>query len=226
MQWTRAIRIIIGFSTFLVAVTLFGIGFSTATEIGPDQLLLKQSDLPANAHAQIQSSLVPGSRENGMINRDGTDIVQGYAAGARADFIIPLVQVESKFGDQSMTQIYLMNLVYRFADEHAAANELQRLKDLFADYIVADPAAKAQAANSQSVVFERADSENPVATMRWLFKQRGKFLIVLGMPGPLQNSASTLSASSSQSLSQQSVDKFNHAIGELFNATEAVVQSR
>ncbi|HET7087758.1 MAG TPA: hypothetical protein VFL17_03820 [Anaerolineae bacterium] len=225
MQLTHHIRVAAIGAALLVAAFLSGTQFGVAQDVSPDQLLLKVSDLPQGAQVQIQGPLTPGAWSNGFVNKDGTDIVQGYIDGARADFMVPLVQVESTSGTQSMARTYIANFVYRFADRRSAANEFQRLQSVFSS--AATP-TDAGSSGRQSVIFEvGGDEEVPYATMRWLFVLRGKFLIVLAMPGPLQNSAlGAAKQSNDMPLTEQAIDGYNQAIDDLFAANMALLQGR
>ena len=227
MQLTRILKVAAILGAFLVAVVLGGIKLSEAGEPSPDQLLLKLSELPIGAHVQIQGPLIPGSQGNGMVNRDGTDIVQGYTTGARVDFITPLVQVKSTSGEQSMAQSYIGNFVYRFSDERAAAIEFQRLKDMFSSHALAAPVTNIQSPGRQSVKFQIGDGEISYATMQWLFVQRGKFLIILAIPGPLQQTANGVAKQSADfPLTDQAAVSYNTAVEKLFGTSKALLENR
>ncbi len=113
------LRVVVGLSA-MIAVVLIGSQFSSARDINPEQLLLQISDLPKDTRIQVQSALTPGSWRNGLITRDGADIVQGYVSGARIDLMTPLVGLENTSKGRSMSEAYIMNLAYRFVDESAA----------------------------------------------------------------------------------------------------------
>lgn len=218
------LKVIVGLATLAGAI-LLGLQLSTAGDISPEQLLLKLSDLPSGSSIQIQSPLIPGSADNGMVDKDGTDIVQGYIAGARVDFMVPLVKMEGMPEDQAMAQAYVAHLVYRFANERAAANEFQRLVAV----MKSQPNGMLESRNSSpspSVVFEVKDNEVTFATHRWFFMQRGKFLVILSMPGPMQALASDIGQNYGYQLTQKAIEDFNRATDTLFTTNVSLLESR
>lgn len=221
------LRVVVGLSA-VIAVVLIGSQFSSARDINPEQLLLQISDLPKDTRIQVQSALTPGSWRNGLITRDGADIVQGYVSGARIDLMTPLVGLENTSKGRSMSEAYIMNLAYRFMDESAAASEFQRqvgiMKSESAGQVVA---LKSEPSSGQMITFEAADKEIPSATWRWFFLQRGKYLLVLGMPGPLQSLTTGLNKQATAlDLTMQSIEAYNQAVDSLFKANVAILQSR
>jgi hypothetical protein len=210
----------------LVGLLLLGLRLSTAGDISSEQLLLKLSDLPAGSRTQVRGPLVPGSQANGFINRDGTDIVKEYMDGERVDFMVPLAKIEGAPTERSTSEAYISHLVYRFSSERAAANEFQRLVAMIKSWPGAITSQTSDSSSKQSIVFVGGDSEIPGATHRWFFMQRGKFLLALYSPGPMQNSALQAAQSYGYPLTQTNLDNINRAIEVLFAANVSRLQSR
>ena len=210
----------------LVGLLLLGLRLSTAGDISSEQLLLKLSDLPAGSHVQIRGPLIPGSPANGFVNKDGSDIVKGYMDGERVDFMAPLAKIEGAPPERSTSEAYIAHLVYRFSSERAAANEFQRLVAMFRSERGVVTSQTSDSSSKQSVVFVGEDDEMPGATHRLFFMQRGKFLLVLYSPGPMQNSALQAAQSYGYLLTQTDLDNINHAKETLFAANVSRLQSR
>lgn len=225
MSISRSIRVTTIGMILLALVLMLGIQYVTARSINPDQFLLRISDLPQGAKIHVQSPLSPGAWTNGFVGKDGSDFVHGYVDGARSDFMVPLVEIEDASGNRSMANTYLANFVYRFADEQSAANEFQRLTDLFSS---GPTAAKVSSPDRHSVTIDiGGGADAPSETMRWLFTQRGRFLIVLSMPGPLRSSpADQIKQSITLPVAAQSIEAYNQAVDRLFKTNAAVLQSR
>ena len=210
----------------LVGLLLLGLRMSTAGNISSEQLLLKLSELPAGSRTQVRRPLVPDSQANGFVNKDGTDIVKGYIDGERVDFMVPLAKIEGALPERSTSESYISHLVYRFSSERAAANEFQRLVAMIKSWPGAITSQTSDSSIKQSIVFVGEDSEILGATHRWFFMQRGKFLLVLYSPGPMQNSALHAAQSYGVPLTQTDLDNINRAKELLFAANVSRLQSR
>ncbi len=210
----------------LVGLLSLGLQLSIAGDTSSEQLLLKLSELPTGSRTQIRRPLVPGSQANGFVNKDGTDIVKGYIDGERVDFMVPLAKIESAPAEQSTSEAYISHLVYRFSSEQAAASEFQRLVTMIKSGPGAITSQTNDSPSKQSIVFVGEDSEIPGATHRWFFMQRGKFLLALYSPGPMQDSALQAAHNSGYPLTQTDLDNINRAKELLFAANVSRLQSR
>lgn len=214
MESKRYIRLAVVMGIVIVTATFFvGLRIVSATQ-EPEELVLQLSELPEGAWVQIDSPLTPGSWNNGFVHEDGSDIVHGYIDGARRDFIVP--------GGG-----YIASLVYRFADQSAAASEFQRLTNLVSELYTTSTDVSGN--GRQAAMFETSDPEVTYATHRMVFIQRGKFLFVLKGPGPIDLAAFESAAQSGtdvHNLTVQDARNFNQTAEKLFEENMALLLSR